>query len=47
MGVISIETKKVPELVKITSPASGNIIPIHDGTGLKGITLSEFSQQSE
>lgn len=45
MSVISIETKKVPELVKITSPASGNIIPIHDGTGLKGITFQNFADK--
>ena len=45
MSVISIETKKVPELVKITSPASGNIIPIHDGTGLKGITFQNLADK--
>lgn len=45
MSVISIETKKVPELVKITAPASGNIIPIHDGTGLKGITFQNFANK--
>lgn len=45
MSVISIETKKVPELVKITSPASGNIIPIHDGTGLKGITFQNLANK--
>lgn len=45
MSAISIETKKVPELVKITAPASGNIIPIHDGTGLKGITFQNFANK--
>ena len=45
MSAISIETKKVPELVKITSPASGNIIPIHDGTGLKGITFQNLANK--
>lgn len=45
MSVISIETKKVPELVKITTPANGNIIPIHDGTGLKGITFQNFANK--
>lgn len=45
MSVISIETKKVPELVKITSPASGNLIPIHDGTGLKGITFENLANK--
>ena len=45
MSVISIETKKVSELVKITTPASGNIIPIHDGTGLKGITFQNFANK--
>ena len=45
MSVIRIETKKVPELVKITAPASGNIIPIHDGTGLKGITFQNFANK--
>lgn len=45
MSVISIETKKVPELVKITSPASENIIPIHDGTGLKGITFQNLADK--
>ena len=45
MSAISIETKKVPELVKITAPASGNIIPIHDGTGLKAITFANLQSK--
>lgn len=45
MSAISIETKKVTELAAITTPASGNIIPIHDGTGLKGITFSNLANK--
>ncbi len=45
MSAISIETKKVPELVKVTTPASGNIIPIHDGNGLKGITFENLANK--
>lgn len=42
MSAISIETKKVPELVVITAPADSHVIPIHDGTGLKKITFANF-----
>lgn len=42
MSAISIETKKVPELVAITAPADSHVIPIHDGTGLKKITFANF-----
>lgn len=42
MSSISIETKKVTELSAITTPASGNVLPIHDGSGLKKITYSNL-----
>lgn len=45
MSAISIETKKVPELLKITTPGSGNLIPIHDGTGLKTITFDNLKKK--
>lgn len=46
MSAISIETKKVPELVAITTPASGNLIPIHDGTGLKVVTFANLKAKA-
>lgn len=45
MSAISIETKKVTELSAITTPASGNLIPIHDGTGLKAITFANLQSK--
>lgn len=43
MSAISIQTKKLPELVVITTPANTNIILIHDGTGLKTITYQNLA----
>lgn len=45
MSAISIETKKVTELSAITIPASGNLIPIHDGTGLRAITFANLQSK--
>lgn len=45
MSAISIETKKVTELSAITTPASGNLIPIHDGTGLRAITFANLQSK--
>lgn len=45
MSAISIQTKKVTELVAITTPADGNKIPIHDGTGLKAITFQNLAEE--
>ena len=45
MSAISIETKKVTELSAIVTPASGNLIPIHDGTGLKAITFANLQSK--
>lgn len=45
MSAISIETKKVPELLKITVPGSDNLLPIHDGTGLKTITFDNLRKK--
>lgn len=45
MSAISIETKKVTELSAISTPASGNLIPIHDGTGLKAITFANLQSK--
>lgn len=45
MSAISIQTKKVTELVAITTPANGNQIPIHDGTGLKSITFQNLAEE--
>jgi len=42
MSSISIETKKVTDLSAITTPADANLIPIHDGTGLKNITFANL-----
>lgn len=45
MSAISIETKKVTELSTIATPASGNLIPIHDGTGLRAITFANLQSK--
>ena len=45
MSVISVETKKVPELLKITVPRSDNLLPIHDGIGLKTITFDNLQKK--
>ena len=37
--------KKVTELVQVTTPASGNLIPIHDGTALKSITFQNLADK--
>ena len=42
MSAISIETKKVTELTAFTTPTDSCLIPIHDGTGLKKITFTNF-----
>lgn len=46
MSAISIETKKVTELSSITTPGDSNVIPIHDGTGLKKITFANFKAKA-
>ena len=46
MSAISIETKKVTELASITTPGDSNVIPIHDGTGLKKITFANFKTKA-
>lgn len=45
MSAISIETKKVTELLKITAPGTDNLLPIHDGTGLKTITFDNLRKK--
>lgn len=45
MSAISIETKKVTELSAIATPASGNLIPIHDGAGLRAITFANLQSK--
>lgn len=37
--------KKVTDLAKITTPANGNLIPIHDGTALKSITFQNLADK--
>lgn len=37
--------KKVTELATVTTPASGNLIPIHDGTALKSITFRNLADK--
>lgn len=46
MSSISIETKKATELTSITTPGDSNVIPIHDGTGLKKITFANFKAKA-
>jgi len=46
MSAISIETKKVSELTALTTPADGNVIPIHDGTALKKVTFANFKAKT-
>ena len=45
MSAISIETKKVTDLLKITTPSGTNLLPIHDGTGLKAITFDNLKKK--
>ena len=42
MSAISIETKKVTDLSAVTTIADANLIPVHDGTGLKKITFANL-----
>ena len=37
--------KKVTELARVTTPESGNLIPIHDGTALKSITFQNLADK--
>ena len=37
--------KKVTELAQVTTPANGNLIPIHDGTALKSITFQNLADK--
>lgn len=46
MSAISIETKKVTDLSAVTSIADANLIPVHDGTGLKSITFAKFKEKT-
>lgn len=46
MSAISIETKKVTDLSGISAIADGNLIPVHDGTGLKKITFAAFKAKA-
>ena len=46
MSAISIETKKVTDLSAVTSIADANLIPVHDGTGLKKITFAKFKEKT-
>ena len=46
MSAISIETKKVTELSGISAIADGNLIPVHDGTGLKKITFAALKAKA-
>ena len=46
MSAISIETKKVTDLSAVSTIADANIIPVHDGTGLKKITFAALRQKA-
>ncbi len=45
MGSISIETKKLTELGQVTNPKSDDLLPVHDGAGLKTVTLGNLKKQ--
>lgn len=46
MSAISIETKKVTDLSAITEISDANIIPVHDGTGLKTISFKNLKAET-
>ena len=46
MSAISIETKKVTDLSAVSAIAYGNLIPVHDGTGLKKITFANLKAKA-
>lgn len=46
MSAISIETKKVTDLSTVTTIADANLIPVHDGTGLKKITFANLKAKT-
>ena len=46
MSAISIETKKVTDLSAVTTIADANLIPVHDGTGLKKITFGNLKAKT-
>ena len=46
MSAISIETKKVTDLSAVTTIADANLIPVHDGTGLKKITFANLKAKT-
>ena len=46
MSAISIETKKVTDLSAVSTIADGNLIPVHDGTGLKKITFANLKAKA-
>lgn len=46
MSAISIETKKVTDLSEVTTIADANLIPVHDGTGLKKITFANLKAKT-
>ena len=46
MSAISIETKKVTDLSAVTTIADANLIPVHDGTGLKKITFENLKAKT-
>ena len=46
MSAISIETKKVTDLSAVSTIADANLIPVHDGTGLKKITFANLKAKA-
>lgn len=46
MSAISIETKKVTDLSAVATIADANLIPVHDGTGLKKITFANLKAKT-
>lgn len=46
MSAISIETKKVTDLSAVSTIADANLIPVHDGTGLKKITFAALKAKA-
>lgn len=46
MSAISIETKKVTDLSAVTTIADANLIPVHDGVGLKKITFANLKAKT-
>ena len=45
MSVISIQTKKMGDLQTVTEVAKTELLIVHDGSGMKTVTMDDFVEK--